>query len=88
MQQARHRDVKIVDEFEAPARMGSRTEFVMADCAELRCLSNFSSLRGASSSQALVEQVHALGYRPLPPDRQMFFRGHRPGSYTGERIGA
>ncbi len=33
--------------------------------AELRCLSNFSFLRGASHPEELVERAHALGYQAL-----------------------
>jgi error-prone DNA polymerase len=36
-----------------------------ADYAELRCLSNFSFLCGASHPDELVAQAHALGYRAL-----------------------
>lgn len=33
--------------------------------AELRCVSNFSFLRGASHPHELVERAHALGYSAL-----------------------
>ncbi len=35
------------------------------DYAELRCLSNFSFLKGASQPEELVQRAHALGYRAL-----------------------
>ena len=41
------------------------TPAVLPDCAELRCLSNFSFLRGASHPEELVERAAALGYRAL-----------------------
>jgi error-prone DNA polymerase len=37
----------------------------LPDYAELRCLSNFSFLRGASHPEELVERAQALGYRAL-----------------------
>ena len=37
----------------------------LPDYAELRCLSNFSFLRGASWPEELVERAKALGYRAL-----------------------
>ncbi len=37
----------------------------LPDYAELRCLSNFSFLRGASHPEELVERAAALGYRAL-----------------------
>jgi error-prone DNA polymerase len=38
---------------------------VLPDYAELRCLSNFSFLRGASHPEELVERAAELGYRAL-----------------------
>jgi error-prone DNA polymerase len=38
---------------------------VLPDYAELRCLSNFSFLRGASHPEELVERAKALGYHAL-----------------------
>ncbi len=38
---------------------------VLPDYVELRCLSNFSFLRGASHPEELVQRAHALGYRGL-----------------------
>jgi error-prone DNA polymerase len=38
---------------------------VLPDYVELRCLSNFSFLRGASHPEELVERAAALGYRAL-----------------------
>ncbi|HLL19917.1 MAG TPA: PHP domain-containing protein, partial [Rubrivivax sp.] len=38
---------------------------LLPDYAELRCLSNFSFLRGASWPEELVERAKALGYRAL-----------------------
>lgn len=38
---------------------------VLPDYAELRCLSNFSFLRGASHPEELVERAKELGYRAL-----------------------
>lgn len=38
---------------------------VLPDYVELRCLSNFSFLRGASHPEELVERAVALGYRAL-----------------------
>ena len=37
----------------------------LPDYAELRCISNFTFLRGASHPHELVERAHALGYRAL-----------------------
>ncbi|MDM7941660.1 MAG: error-prone DNA polymerase [Hydrogenophaga sp.] len=37
----------------------------LPDYAELRCISNFSFLRGASRPEELVQRAHALGYRAL-----------------------
>ena len=37
----------------------------LPDYVELRCLSNFTFLRGASRPEELVERAHALGYRAL-----------------------
>ncbi|MGV3728599.1 error-prone DNA polymerase [Hydrogenophaga sp.] len=41
------------------------TPVVLPDYAELRCLSNFSFLQGASHPEELVERARALGYRAL-----------------------
>ena len=41
------------------------TPVVLPDYAELRCLSNFSFLQGASRPEELVERARALGYRAL-----------------------
>ena len=38
---------------------------LIPDYAELRCVSNFSFLRGASQPGELVERAHVLGYRAL-----------------------
>jgi error-prone DNA polymerase len=38
---------------------------VLPDYAELRCLSNFSFLRGASHPEELVERASVLGYSAL-----------------------
>ena len=35
------------------------------DYAELRCISNFTFLRGASQPEELVERAQQLGYRAL-----------------------
>ena len=45
----------------SPSAMSPR----LSDYAELRCLSNFSFLRGASHPDELVQRAHALGYRAL-----------------------
>ncbi|MDP1688189.1 error-prone DNA polymerase [Hydrogenophaga sp.] len=37
----------------------------LPDYAELRCISNFTFLRGASHAEELVERAQALGYRAL-----------------------
>lgn len=38
---------------------------LLPDYAELRCISNFTFLRGASHAEELVERAQALGYRAL-----------------------
>src|SRR5437016_4422870 len=38
---------------------------MIAEYAELHCLSNFSFLRGASHPEELIERAHELGYRAL-----------------------
>ncbi|CAN7332212.1 error-prone DNA polymerase [Rhizobacter sp. LjRoot28] len=45
--------------------MTSRPQFSIPEYAELRCLSNFSFLRGASGPEELVERAHTLGYTAL-----------------------
>ena len=41
------------------------TPYPLPDYAELRCISNFTFLRGASRPEELVERAKALGYRAL-----------------------
>ena len=45
--------------------MSSRAQLTIPEYAELRCLSNFSFLRGASRPEELVERAHHLGYTAL-----------------------
>jgi len=45
--------------------MSSRPHLAIPEYAELRCLSNFSFLRGASRPEELVERAHQLGYSAL-----------------------
>ncbi|MBP8101307.1 MAG: error-prone DNA polymerase [Burkholderiaceae bacterium] len=49
--------------FAAPA--ANAASFVIPEYAELRCVSNFSFLRGASLPEELVARAHKLGYAAL-----------------------
>ena len=61
----------------------------LSDYAELRCLSNFSFLRGASHPDELVQRAHALGYRALALTDECSVAGavRAPGGESRQRSG-